>query len=326
MGSLDITITGPASRLVIAEQLSTAECTIRPVAQRCAVVLIAVFGDVEPTRADLDLINAVSQATGRCAVALVGNSPANPLWRRAVPTEIPVGEADEKMGRTLYLLGEGPPRAHGRSAIQARHQLVQEQLVRERSRRAQQHASSSQQLRVVALEIIQSSLQDFVDVAPEQMSKGWCNPTELEHHCETIASSTEARLASELDCYCRLRVPPASTPDRSRYVVEFVLGLLVFGAAVGVGKLLAEPLVWLGASTKVSGIAAVVVGIAIAAVVVWGNVRRKAQQTLRAWVARYAVDIRRNWEREVDVVLQKRVASESGGWRARALAEAMRTQ
>lgn len=326
MGNLEITATGPASRFVSEDALSSSDCEIVPTAKRCPVVLVAVYGDVEPTRADLDLIYAVSHASGRCAVGLFGDGVVNPQWREAIPAEIPVGGIDSKMGRTLYLLSQGPARAHGRNAVEMKRRLLQEQLSRERARRAQQHSMILREQREDMTEIVQAGIEDFADFSVGSLS--WnrypMDAQELEARCDLHAEKVEERIRDELGLDCSFSVPVVPQPTRPTYLVEAVVGLLVLGAAIGFGRLLVEPFSWIGAPKVMSEAIAVAIGVALAVIVVWSNVRRKAQQSRREWVARYAVAIRRAWEREVDDVISRQAQSTSEGWRARELAEAIR--
>ncbi|MBV7296054.1 hypothetical protein KRX51_09045 [Corynebacterium sp. TAE3-ERU12] len=316
--ALRVSCTGPAASWARLDGL--AEAGIEVVTSRTAVVLVLVDGMVQPTDTDRDLVRAVSGATGRCAVGLcqVAGSHAGELsaqWRAAVPAHIPVcplsGDSADaaRLADELSLVADGPARPVSPTPVEQRRMMLAGQLSRERAGRAELMAQQSRRRRA---EIPQAIVESLESIAPQP---------------EQVSSATELLYAAEdaaEDLADRLGVPPPPCPDppappATAQPADIAVGLLTFGAAVGVGRLLETPARHLGVSATVAGWLALMVGLGVAAVVIISHQRTRRSAARTRWVAGYVVTLRRLWERDVASAPEP----ERHSWRQEQLAAAL---
>lgn len=66
--------------------------------KRSAVVLYVADSEVQPTRECVSTVAAISQATGRVAVGLIGNGEYAEAWRQEIDSTIPMGEDGQNPG------------------------------------------------------------------------------------------------------------------------------------------------------------------------------------------------------------------------------------
>lgn len=343
---LEVTRTGPAAAWADASALEREG--IRLVEARTAVVLVIVDGRVPPTRADVALVEAVSGATGRCAVGLdldldrepgSGSGPAsdsgvspgvdampgpNPSrdagyldrWRDAVHVDVVVGPIDATMARTLKLLATGPARPITPTPGQRRRALLGAQLAADRAGRARAVDKRMREMRAAVPHAIADSLEAVARRA------GGHAPAELDRAVERAAG----RVADALDLPRAPDCPSAPDPPRGGGLMEAGVGVLTLGAALGAGGLLGAPLRWAGLPGWAVGAITVVAGVALALALAIGARRRRIERELAAWVAAHLAKVRRGWDREIAAMLRDEARPPPDGWRARHLAGALRAE
>lgn len=313
---LDVTRTGPAAAW--ADVAALAAEGIRLVDERTPVVLVLVDGRVPPARGDVELVEAVSGATGRCAVGLDldDGDGASAAWRDAVPADVAVGPPDAAMARTLRLLAAGPARPATPTPGQRRRSVLAGQLAADRDGRAREAEKHRRERAAAVPHAIADALES---IARPDVPDG---PGALD---ESVGRAAGA-LARELDLPRAPGVPAAPPVPAARRLPEIGAALLMFGASFGVGGLLGGPLRWAGLPTWAVGLATGVVGLALGmTVVIGGRGRRKAGERA-AWAAAHLARVRRAWGKEVADMLRAEARTPPDGWRARHLAAALRAE
>ncbi|MEJ6020208.1 hypothetical protein [Corynebacterium sp. H113] len=284
------------------------------VSSRCAVVLIVVDGTVPPVRSELDLVSAVSGATGRCAVGLAGSvTPGDSswlAWRRAVDPSIPVGALDAAMVRTLVLLGEGPSHPLSPTPLEKRRDLLRKQLAGEQEFR---EAQLSEQPERPTASDDSHHLAEAMDQLSASITALGDAKTLSPRMLATATKRTGDRLAERLGLAEPLPCPTPKQLAKPSYGMEIAAGVLAFGASMGVGRMIVEPLELLGIGSAVAHGAAVVVGVLLAAVVAVGGGRRKAQHRKMAWAAQHVATVRKQWTRHIAVCRRSETTNSSTG-------------
>lgn len=282
--------------------------------QRAAVVLYVADSDVEPTRECVETVEAIAEATGRVAVGLFGGGRFAELWRSAIPGRIPMGELDQRMGRTLVLLSDGPPRAVARPGALRRRQAIHSQLAAERSRRAGMAERARAHVRAGFERMVAQVLESVAEGSPRD---------EAELH------RAGARAAAELSRWCgqqgvgavEMEAPFPAPPVKANMLAEAVVAVMLLAAAAGVSRLLSAPLSWLGLSGVWVQVATVLVGVGFAALAVVATLRRNARQRRGQWVATYLARLRREWLHLAEGAVHARDPAGHRGWRVAQLAE-----
>nr|WP_162933210.1 hypothetical protein [Corynebacterium lactis] len=282
--------------------------------QRASVVLYVADSDVEPTRECVETIEAIAEATGRVAVGLIGAGEFGPSWRRAVPGQIPMGALDSKMGRTLVLLADGPPRALPHTASLRRRKAQQAQLVAERARRAEAAGRGHGQARASLDRALDEVLGRLALTEARQSTQLRAEATGA---AREVADAAERLGLGEI----RFEVPVPSPSERPNVLMEGVLSVMVVAAAMGVARLLATPMSWVGVTGLGAQVAMGAVGLVFAAVAIAASLRRNAKQRRIRWVAAYLSRLRRGWLRQLDGALAQRADSGRGSWRIAQLSE-----
>lgn len=335
---LEVTRTGPAA--VWADASALEREGIRLVEARTAVVLVIVDGRVPPTRGDVALVEAVSGATGRCAVGLdldldpgsvpgPGSDPAamlgpNPSrdagyldrWRDAVHVDVVVGPLDATMARTLKLLAAGPARPITPTPGQRRRALLGAQLAADRAGRARAVDKRIREMRAAVPHAIADSLESVARRAGDHA------PAELDRAVERAAG----RVADALDLPRAPDCPSAPDLPRTGGLMEAGVGVLTLGAALGAGGLLGAPLRWAGLPGWAVGAITVLAGVALALALAIGARRRRIERERAAWAAAHLAKVRRGWDREIAAMLRDEARPPPDGWRARHLAGALRAE
>ena len=308
---------------------------------RAAVILILVDGTVAPNRAEVDLINAVSAATGRCAVGLAirdADTKASATkgavflqqWRAAVPRHIPVGMLDASMVTTLLLLAQGPARPGVQAPLQRRRQLLGKQLSGEQVYR---HRGATQELARIkrhAPMVLQEQLQLLADDATQSLSERsvWRQPDEAElaavmaqHGNELVEkfqaiglqqfppqqSAQQARQEARVRHAIPVPLPPEL--DRNKYWLEAVSSVLVCGAAIGCIRVLSE--LAGGFTERIAMLPAgaangmlLLIGITLATAMAFGGISRKKHSARMRWLASWIARLRRSWEQRMHEMIE----------------------
>lgn len=353
---LPVTVTGPAADWADVTALRKAGVELAD--DRQAVVLILFDGRVPPERGDLELVHAVSAATGRCAVGLDldigrGRTTAAPSgaasptsaspaarpssdapdprpsadvfaaidpWRGAVHPDVPVGPLDAGMARTLRLLADGPANPMTPTPGQRRRALLATQLGADRTGRIRARDAELARRRAD----VPHGVADAIEKLAEELS----GPPAVTGPGQVDAAARRAArgLAAALDLPVVPANPAAPEPPRPGHLTDAGLGLLTLGAAVGAGRLLAEPLTLVGLPGAVVDGAPIVAGTALAAAMAVAAGRRRKARQRAAWIAAHLAKVRRSWERGARDALRGAAAPPADGWRARHLADALKRE
>ena len=353
---LPVTVTGPAADWADVTALRKAGVELAD--DRHAVVLILFDGRVPPERGDLELVHAVSAATGRCAVGLDldigrGRTTAAPSgaasptsaspaarpssdapaarpsadvfaaidpWRGAVHPDVPVGPLDAGMARTLRLLADGPANPMTPTPGQRRRALLATQLGADRTGRIRARDAELARRRAD----VPHGVADAIEKLAEELS----GPPAVTGPGQVDAAARRAarELAAALDLPVVPANPAAPEPPRPGHLTDAGLGLLTLGAAVGAGRLLAEPLTLVGLPGAVVDGAPIVAGTALAAAMAVAAGRRRKARQRAAWIAAHLAKVRRSWERGARDALRGAAAPPADGWRARHLADALKRE
>lgn len=353
---LPVTVTGPAADWADVTALRKAGVELAD--DRHAVVLILFDGRVPPERGDLELVHAVSAATGRCAVGLDldidrGRTTAAPSgaasptsaspaarpsadvpdprpsadvfaaidpWRGAVHPDVPVGPLDAGMARTLRLLADGPANPMTPTPGQRRRALLATQLGADRTGRIRARDAELARRRAD----VPHGVADAIEKLAEELS----GPPAVTGPGQVDAAARRAArgLAAALDLPVVPANPAAPEPPRPGHLTDAGLGLLTVGAAVGAGRLLAEPLTLVGLPGAVVDGAPIVAGTALAAAMAVAAGRRRKARQRAAWIAAHLAKVRRSWERGARDALRGAAAPPADGWRARHLADALKRE
>lgn len=362
---LPVTVTGPAADWADVTALRKAGVELAD--DRQAVVLILFDGRVPPERGDLELVHAVSAATGRCAVGLDldidrGRTTAAPSgaasptsaspaarpssdapaarpsadvpdprpsadvfaaidpWRGAVHPDVPVGPLDAGMARTLRLLADGPANPMTPTPGQRRRALLATQLGADRTGRIRARDAELARRRAD----VPHGVADAIEKLAEELS----GPPAVTGPGQVDAAARRAarELAAALDLPVVPANPAAPEPPRPGHLTDAGLGLLTLGAAVGAGRLLAEPLTLVGLPGAVVDGAPIVAGTALAAAMAVAAGRRRKARQRAAWIAAHLAKVRRSWERGARDALRGAAAPPADGWRARHLADALKRE
>lgn len=338
---LEVTRTGPAAEWADVTPLE--EAGIRFADGRMPVVLVLVDGRVPPTRGDVDLVEAVSGATGRCAVGLDvdhpvghggermagtgvahaagtggGHGDGNHLaaWRDAIHVDVPVGLLDPAMARTLKLLADGPARPITPTPGQRRRALLGAQLSADRAGRARAVEKRWRERKAAMPHAIADAL--------EEATRG-AGPVGARELDAAVARAGES-VAETLGLPGPPDAPAAEERPKPGFFTDAGVGLLTLGAAVGAGGILAGPLQWAGlpawASAAVTGVA----GFGLAASLAIGGRRRRIARERAGWMAAHLAKVRRAWDRDIAAALRAETPAPADGWRARHLAAALRAE
>lgn len=353
---LPVTVTGPAADWADVTALRKAGVELAD--DRHAVVLILFDGRVPPERGDLELVHAVSAATGRCAVGLdldlgggrtttapsgaASPTSASPAarpssdapaarpsadvfaaidpWRGAVHPDVPVGPLDAGMARTLRLLADGPANPMTPTPGQRRRALLATQLGADRTGRIRARDAELARRRAD----VPHGVADAIEKLAEELS----GPPAVTGPGQVDAAARRAArgLAAALDLPVVPANPAAPEPPRPGHLTDAGLGLLTLGAAVGAGRLLAEPLTLVGLPGAVVDGAPIVAGAALAAAMAVAAGRRRKARQRAAWIAAHLAKVRRSWERGARDALRGAAAPPAAGWRARHLADALKRE
>lgn len=353
---LPVTVTGPAADWADVTALRKAGVELAD--DRHAVVLILFDGRVPPERGDLELVHAVSAATGRCAVGLDldigrGRTTAPPSgaasptsaspaarpssdapaarpsadvfaaidpWRGAVHPDVPVGPLDAGMARTLRLLADGPANPMTPTPGQRRRALLATQLGADRTGRIRARDAELARRRAD----VPHGVADAIEKLAEELS----GPPAVTGPGQVDAAARRAArgLAAALDLPVVPANPAAPEPPRPGHLTDAGLGLLTLGAAVGAGRLLSEPLTLVGLPGAVVDGAPIVAGAALAAAMAVAAGRRRKARQRAAWIAAHLAKVRRSWERGARDALRCAAAPPADGWRARHLADALKRE
>lgn len=353
---LPVTVTGPAADWADVTALRKAGVELAD--DRHAVVLILFDGRVPPERGDLELVHAVSAATGRCAVGLDldidrGRTTAAPSgaasptsaspaarpsadvpdprpsadvfaaidpWRGAVHPDVPVGPLDAGMARTLRLLADGPANPMTPTPGQRRRALLATQLGADRTGRIRARDAELARRRAD----VPHGVADAIEKLAEELS----GPPAVTGPGQVDAAARRAarELAAALDLPVVPANPAVPEPPRPGHLTDAGLGLLTLGAAVGAGRLLAEPLTLVGLPGAVVDGAPIVAGTALAAAMAVAAGRRRKARQRAAWIAAHLAKVRRSWERGARDALRGAAAPPADGWRARHLADALKRE
>ncbi|WP_295627755.1 hypothetical protein [uncultured Corynebacterium sp.] len=334
---LEVTRTGPAAGW--ADVAAAERGGIRFVDVRASVVLVVVDGLLPPTRRDVELVEAVSGATGRCAVGLgveggeaggevsgAGRSDDARMlarraaqWRDAVHVDVPVGPIDEDMARTLRLLAEGPARPITPTPGQRRRTWLGARLSAERAGRARGVEKQLRERRAAAPGVMADALEH---VAGDARDLRAMTAQRLDREVDAAAR----RVGRELGLDGAPTSSAAPEPPPTGGWTEAGIGVLTLGAAVGAGGLLAGPLRWLGLPEWLVGALPVMAGIALATALVVGARRRRIDRERASWVAAHLAKVRRRWERDVAAAVQADSRPPPDGWRERQLVASLRAE
>lgn len=308
-----VSLTGPAAGWVDRTALRAAGVHVDP--GRRPTVLIAVDATVPPAPAAVELVAAVSAATGRCAVALCPPGAAEPdaavaaAWRAAAPDQVPVAGIGPGLAGELALIDAAPADPVSPTPAQLRRGLLARRLELERVRRAEaaRRAEVARARRVPAA--IAAAL---ARVAPE--------PARLRSAEDLDAAARRAAVAlgAELGAPAPA-CPPAPAPPRTGQPADAAVALLTLGAATGAGRLLVAPLAALGADPAVTGAAGLAAGAVLAGTAVAGTRARRAAALRTRWAGEQVLRLRTRWTAD----LAEAAAPPPPAWRAGQLAAAL---
>lgn len=262
------------------------------------VVAVCVDGLLPPTTMDLDLVQAISAAVGRCVVVPV--VPAESVetavtvdvgWRRTVAEHIPViASTDPALPDVLEQIAAGAANPVSPSPADARRLLVSRSLAEERSFRARQ--TEQEQRRVTALRG-EAVVDALGSIAPEPSRM---SAADLDQASKDAAEGLRVRLDLDAAPHC----PPPEKPPRSRDLTDLAVGALTCGAALGLGRLVEGPVRSLGVPDPVPVIVSVLIAIALTAVVVSARRRQRRAAVQTRWAATHISRLRRQWQREIE--------------------------
>lgn len=328
---LEVTRTGPAAGWADASALEAAG--VRLVDGRTPVVLVLVDGRIPPDRGDVDLVEAVSGATGRCAVGLDLDARAGAAaaegapgaatdsgcfdeWRDAIHVDVAVGPLDAAMARTLKLLAEGPARPITPTPGQRRRALLGAQLSADRAGRARAVDKQLRERKATVPHAIADALEGIGRDAP---------PDAAGDVDEAVARAA-VTLAEVLGLPGRPETPAAPEPPKPGFFTDVGVGLLTLGAALGAGGMLGGPLQWAGLPAWAIAVVTGLAGAALAASLAIGGRRRRIARERAGWVAAHLARVRRAWDRDIAAMLRAESRPPPDGWRARHLATALRAE
>lgn len=323
---LEVTRTGPAAEWADTSALEAAG--VRLVDGRTPVVLVLVDGRVPPDRGDVDLVEAVSGATGRCAVGLDldghagAGSGAGPAagcldqWRDAIHVDVAVGPLDATMARTLKLLAEGPARPITPTPGQRRRALLAAQLSADRAGRARAVDKQLRERKATMPHAIADALEGIGRGTP---------PTSPEEVDEAVARAA-VTVAETLGLPGPPETPTAPEPPKPGIFTDVGVGLLTLGAALGAGGMLGGLLQWAGLPAWAVAAVTAVAGVALAASLVIAGRRRRIARDRAGWVAAHLARVRRTWDRDIAAMLRAESRPPPDGWRARHFAAALRAE
>lgn len=282
--------------------------------KRSAVVLYVADSEVQPTRECVSTVAAISQATGRVAVGLIGNGEHAEAWRQEIDSTIPMGALDERMARTLVLLAEGPPRNSGETLSVRRVRNVRAQLVQERSRGAGAAARLQRKMQLAAESAVRDALQEVADEPAGGQA-------ELQGRAEDAAARLQQRCGDELGLCVEISVPAPESPTRPSYVMEALVAVASLGVAVGVVRIVHGLFMWIGVPMLAAQLVALAIGLCVAVVAVGATIRRNARQRTVQWRANYLAHLRRRWTQSAEVAVREALGARGPGWRIEQLAE-----
>lgn len=282
--------------------------------KRSAVVLYVADSEVQPTRECVSTVAAISQATGRVAVGLIGNGEYAEAWRQEIDSTIPMGALDARMARTLVLLAEGPPRSSGENSRARRARNARAQLAQERSRGAGAAARLQRKMQLAAEEAVRDALR----VVAEEPAG---DQAELQSRAEDAAAQLRQRCSEELGFRVNTEVPAPERPARPSYVMEAVVAVASLGVAFGAVRILHGVLMWVGVPIVAAQLVALAVGLCVAVVAVGATIRRNARQRTAQWRANYLAHLRRRWAQSVETAVRESLGARGPGWRIEQLAE-----
>lgn len=350
-----VTATGPAAaraeQKVLPSLAANHKHHIRFVDTRSSVVLFIVDGKLEPTRAELATVTAVSQATGRIAVGLYCGDvqPGCELsvthadaWRAAVPAQIPVGGLDSKMVRTLTLLNAGPASSISPSFAQQRRAHLAEMYLQQKEWSAQQVATIHHRQRQQAAAAVMGAISALVETADRAgiTRDVLMKPEQRINRLYRVASRSASNVAGSVADAAGHFVGDSQQLNEDTFAgpfpvveprnvppwlssVDLVMSIFMLGAAASIGRLLSAPLEWLGVGESLAQAAGICCGLLLAAAAIALTIRRKAQAALRQWFADYLSQLRNAWDGEVATVLAECSAS-IPDWRLAQLNEQLR--
>ncbi|MDO4610272.1 hypothetical protein [Corynebacterium sp.] len=308
--AVTVTLTGPAAGWADLAALRAAG--VETTDRRSPVVLVVVDAALEPSPADLELIRAVSGATGRCAVALAGDDPAG-RWRAAVPDVVPVARPDAALARELEIMAAAPPDPVDPGPGRLRREGLRRALEAERAGRSARRLAAERAWRAA----VPAAIADALDgVAPDAAAAH-----RIRDAADLDAASRRAalRLADALGTEPP-QCPPAPERPRRTTAADAAVAALTLGAGLGAGRMAAEPLVALGAPPGPATAAALILGTVPAAVVVVTRTRARGAAGRAGWIAAHLGRLRRAWERGLAGL---EPPPPPDGWRARHLAAAL---
>lgn len=282
--------------------------------KRSAVVLYVADSEVQPTRECVSTVAAISQATGRVAVGLIGNGEYAEAWRQEIDSTIPMGALDERMARTLVLLAEGPPRNSGETLSARRARNVRAQLAQERSRGAGAAARLQRKMQLAAESAVRDALQEVADGPADDQA-------ELQGRAEVAATRLQQRCGDELGLHVEIPVPAPESPARPSYAMDALVAVASLGVAVGAVRIVHGVLMWVGVPTLAAQLAALAIGLGVAVVAVGATIRRNARQRTAQWRANYLAHLRRKWTQSVEMTVREALGARGPGWRIEQLAE-----
>lgn len=256
------------------------------------VVAVCVDGLLPPTTMDLDLVQVISAAVGRCVVVpVVPAEPVNAEWRRTIAEHIPViASTDPALPDVLEQIAAGAANPVSPSPADARRLLVSRSLAEERSFRARQ--TEQEQRRVIALRG-EAVVDALGSVAPEPSRM---SAADLDQASKDAAEGLRVRLDLDAAPHC----PPPENPPRSRDLTDLAVGALTCGAALGLGRLVEGPVRSIGVPDPVPVIVSVLIAIALTAVVVMARRRQRRVAVQTRWAATHISRLRRQWQREIE--------------------------
>ncbi len=293
---------------------------------RAAVVLYLVDSGLEPTREDIDTIEAISQATGRIAVGLVGAGPWAALWREAITPAIPVGALDERMARTLVLLAEGPPRPEGVTHQGHWAHLRQRQVSAERSRRAAVAARIQSELHEDVRESVDAAVSALsgqpqtvtprrafsaVSVLSGRSRETGELPQQIAQIAQELRQQWTQKLRTPVD------IPEVRPPALSRrhYLSYVAVVIAALALAAGLGRTLHLGLTAAGMAPALAAVIAAGVNLACGGIVAVVGVRRKARGRRAHWQAEYLARVRRQWSQALLAATREVAGAPGVGWR-----------
>lgn len=270
------------------------------------VVAVCVDGLLPPTTMDVDLVQAISAAVGRCVVVPVATAEEiDEGWRRAVPPHIPVMVGtDPALPDLLEQVAAGAANPVSPSPADTRRALVARSLAEERSFRARQ--AEHEQRRLIALRG-EAVVDALGSIAPNPSGM---SASDLEQASTAAAEDLRMRLDLDTAPQC----PSPEKPPRARDLTDLAVGMLTFGAAFGLGRLVEVPVRSLGVPDPVPVILSVLFAAGLTAIVLGARGRQRRAALRTRWAAAHISRLRRLWERAIEE--QGAPVSEVSSWRA----------